>query len=79
MGNYSEWENIAGKGRILPVFPGAGGSIEKGILKADFTPSFIQPTTFGEIHERKTSRTMNLKKLLQSARIPVQIVSDMHT
>lgn len=78
MGNYSEWENIAGKGRILPVFSGAGGSIENGILKVDFTPSFIQPTTFGEIHGRKTSRTMHLKKILQSARIRVQILSDMH-
>lgn len=25
--SYNKWENIVGKGRILPVFPGAGGSI----------------------------------------------------
>ena len=25
--SYNKWENIVGKGRILPAFPGAGGSI----------------------------------------------------
>lgn len=78
LGNYGEWEKIAGKNRILPAFPGAGGSIEGGILKADLTPAIIQPTTFGEIRGKKTRRVMYLKKLLASAGIPVQIVPDMH-
>lgn len=69
--DYSDWENILGKGRILPAFPGAGGSIENRVLKAEFTPFFLQPTTFGEIHGTKTKRSMHLKKILKSARIPV--------
>ena len=36
--------------RILPAFPGAGGSINNdGILDAALTPRMIQPTTFAEI------------------------------
>lgn len=27
--SYHNWENICGKGRIIPAFPGAGGSFEK--------------------------------------------------
>lgn len=46
---YEKWESIVGKGRILPAFPGAGGSITNDILDASLTPRFIQPTTFSEI------------------------------
>jgi len=42
-------EELCGKGRIIPAFPGAGGSIDDGILNAGLTPAWIQPTTFGEI------------------------------
>ena len=48
---------VTGKGRIIPAFPGAGGSIDDGILNAGLTPALIQPTTFGEISERNTKRT----------------------
>ena len=47
--DYSKWEQTCGRGRILPAFPGAGGSIDGGILDGALTPGFIQPTTFGEI------------------------------
>ena len=30
--SYNKWENIVGKGRILPAFPGAGGSINEYFL-----------------------------------------------
>ena len=53
---YGRWEKICGKGRILPAFPGAGGCIEGGILDAQLLPRAIQPTTFGEIGGRKSSR-----------------------
>ncbi len=76
--NYGEWENIAGKGRILPAFPGAGGSIKNGVLKAKLTPALVQPTTFGEIDGKKTDRVMRLKKMFTAAGIPVQTVPDMH-
>ena len=48
--SYKKWDNIIGTGRILPAFPGAGGSIyDDGILDAALTPRLIQPTTFAEI------------------------------
>jgi len=28
MDDYNEWENVCGKGKILPAFPGAGGRIK---------------------------------------------------
>ena len=49
--DYKKWEDICGKGRIIPAFPGAGGSIDDGIPNAGLTPALIQPTTFGEISE----------------------------
>ena len=67
-----------GKGRIIPAFPGAGGSIDDGILNAGLTPAWIQPTTFGEISERNTKRTSELSRLFHNSHIPYQIVSDMH-
>ena len=51
---YADWENRCGKGRIIPAFPGAGGSYENEVLKADFTPPFIQATTFAEIDGKKS-------------------------
>ena len=34
---------------VFPAFPGAGGSINDGILDAALTPKLIRPTTFAEI------------------------------
>ena len=76
--DYHSWETICGKGRILPAFPGAGGSINDGILEAALTPRIIQPTTFAEIDGKNSPRVKALKELLQSAGIPCQIVPDMH-
>lgn len=76
--DYSAWEEICGKGCILPAFPGAGGSIRDGILDAGLTPRLIQPTTFSEIDGARTKRADTLKRILNRAGIPCQIVSDMH-
>ena len=76
--DYSKWEDICGKGRILPAFPGAGGSIRDGILDAGLTPRLIQPTTFAEIDGSRTERMDKLKRILTCAGIPCQIVPDMH-
>lgn len=75
---YSVWEDLCGKGRILPAFPGAGGSIKDGILDAGLTPRLIQPTTFAEIDGTRSERVGALKEILKQAGIPCQIVPDMH-
>ncbi len=71
---YERWEGICGSGRILPAFPGAGGSLDEGVLNADLTPRIIQPTTIG----RTDGREKELAALFRRAHIPYQIVSDMH-
>lgn len=75
---YSDWEKICGKGRIIPAFPGAGGSFDGNILKADLTPRLIQPTTFAEINGMETERIMMLSAIFRQSHIPYQIVRDMH-
>lgn len=77
--SYKKWEDIVGKGRILPAFPGAGGSINNdGILDAALTPRMIQPTTFAEISGNKSEKTKQFSKILRHAHIPYQKVVDMH-
>ena len=77
--SYNKWEDIVGKGRILPAFPGAGGSInDDGILDAALTPRLIQPTTFAEISGNKSERTKQFSETLRHAHIPYKKVTDMH-
>lgn len=76
--DYRNWEGVCGKGRIIPAFPGAGGSIRNDILDAALTPSFVQPTTFGKISREKTVRINKLAGILKKAKIPYKIVDDMH-
>ena len=77
--SYNKWEDIVGKGRILPAFLGAGGSInDEGILDAALTPRLIQPTTFAEISGNKSERTKQFSEILRHAHIPYQKVTDMH-
>ena len=65
--------------RILPAFPGAGGSINNdGILDAALTPRLIQPTTFAEISGNKSERTKQFSEILRHAHIPYKKVTDMH-
>lgn len=72
-------EADCGAGRILPAFPGAGGSIADGILDASLTPALVQPTTFGEPGGRKTERARLFRELLRKSGIPYQEVKDMHS
>lgn len=76
--DYGKWENICGKGRILPAFPGAGGSIKEDVLDADLTPRVVQSTTFAEISGKITDRVKKLSKLMEKSHIPYQVVEDMH-
>ena len=75
---YNTWEEICGKGRIIPAFPGAGGSFEGNILKAALTPSIIQATTFGEINGGKSERLLQLASIFKRSYIPYKIEKDMH-
>lgn len=75
---YDVWEKICGKGRIIPVFPGAGGSFEKNILNATLTPSIIQVTTFGEVSGSKSKRILQLASIFKRSYIPYKIEKDMH-
>lgn len=71
---YDRWEAICGVGRIIPAFPGAGGGFDGDILDAALTPRLIQPTTFG----KTDGREKELARILHGAKIPYQIVPDMH-
>ena len=71
---YDSWEAICGAGRIIPAFPGAGGGFDGNVLDAALTPRLIQPTTFG----KTGGREKDLARVLHRARIPCQIVPDMH-
>ena len=71
---YDSREAICGAGRIIPAFPGAGGGFDGNVLDADLTPRLIQPTTFGKIGGRERA----LARVLHQAKIPCQIVPDMH-
>ena len=75
---YSKWEELCGKGRIIPAFPGAGGGFDGDVLKAALTPWIIQPTTFAEIDGSKTERLSKLASIFKKSHIPYQIVKDMH-
>ena len=72
---YDRWEAICGEGRIIPAFPGAGGGFDGSVLDAALTPRLIQPTTFG----KTDGRERKLARILRRAKIPCQIVPDMHT
>ena len=74
---YENWERLSGEGRIIPAFPGAGGSFQDGILKAALTPYIIQPTTFAEINGCRTERLDKLSKIFKSSLVPYQIVKNM--
>ena len=71
---YDSWETICGKGRIIPAFPGAGGGFDGNVLDAALTPRLIQPTTIG----KTGGREKDLTRVLHRAKIPCQIVPDMH-
>jgi 2-dehydropantoate 2-reductase len=74
---YENWERLCGEGRIIPAFPGAGGSFKDGILKAALTPYIIQPTTFAEINGCCTERLQKLARIFKKSKIPYQIVKNM--
>jgi 2-dehydropantoate 2-reductase len=77
LNGYDKFEEIVGKGRIIPGFPGAGGSIDNGVLSYMLTPTIIQKTTIGEIDGMRTMRIITLQNILKSADIPTAISKNM--
>jgi 2-dehydropantoate 2-reductase len=77
LNGYDKFEEIVGKGRIIPGFPGAGGGIENGVLRYMLTPTIIQKTTIGEIDGTRTVRIITLQNILKSADIPTAISRNM--
>ena len=74
---YIHWENLIGKGRLIPAFPGAGGKIDNDILYYALTPRIIQATTFGEVDGLVTDRLRALAQLFKSSQIPHSISKNM--
>ncbi|WP_343231700.1 ketopantoate reductase family protein [Tissierella simiarum] len=74
---YDKWEEIVGKGRIIPAFPGAGGKIENDILYYKLTTRLIQSTTFGELSGERSSRIMQLYNVLKSSGFSASICDNM--
>lgn len=74
---YDKWEEIMGKGRIIPAFPGAGGKLEKGVLYYKLTSKLVQPTTIGELSGEKSPRIIRLQQVLKSGGFPVSICNNM--
>jgi len=74
---YDLWESLVGKGKLIPAFAGAGGSIEDGILHYRLTPKIIQAATFGEPNRMITDRIRVLAKIFKSCKIPYSISKNM--
>lgn len=75
---YETWAELCPRKKIIPAFPGAGGSFENGILKAKLTPKIIQSTTFGKIGEDGTGQLLQLSNIFKESKIPSKIAKDMH-
>ncbi len=74
---YKDWEQLAGKGRVLPLVPGVEGRLAEGVVKARLLPAWFLTTVFGEISGADTYRVRNLKKLFRKAGIPCRAVPDL--
>jgi 2-dehydropantoate 2-reductase len=74
---YAAWEKLIGKGRLIPAFAGAAGTIVDGVLRFAFAPKIIQPTSFGEIDGTITNRILVLADIFKSCRIPYSISKNM--
>jgi 2-dehydropantoate 2-reductase len=78
LNGYDIFEEIIGRGRIIPCFPGAGGSIENGVLRYMLTPTIIQKTTIGKIDENISVSIIAVQNIFKSAKIPTAISKNMY-
>jgi 2-dehydropantoate 2-reductase len=63
---YAAWEKLIGKGRLIPAFSGAAGTIVDGVLHFAFAPKIIQSTSFGEIDGTIANRILVLADIFKS-------------
>lgn len=73
---YAPWLDIVGD-RLLPAFPSAGGEIKGGVVYAQFGPSALQATTFGEVNGQESERVKGLAELFRKAEIASSISKNM--
>jgi 2-dehydropantoate 2-reductase len=66
-----------GSKRVLLGFPGMGGGIRKGVVLYDIAKPLIQPSTFGELDGRLTSRLTEIVTMFKEAGFPVVIEKNM--
>lgn len=74
---YEQWSSILGPVRLVAAFPGAGGSIEHGLLDADFTAESVQITTIGEPAGGLSRRVQRLATVFRGAGIATEISTEM--
>lgn len=75
---YRRWAELVGKDRLMPAFPGAGGSIDDdGVMDARLVPGWIQPTTLGELDGTRKMRLRGLVAMFTRAGIPVAVCDRM--
>jgi len=75
---YQSWQKVLGDDHIIPAFSGYGGVIDSnGVLHYRLAPSFLQPTTFGEISGKKTRRLKILSDIFFDMRIPFAVCNNM--
>ena len=74
---YSDWIEQVGFERVIPAFPGAGGTIANSIVYYSLTSRFVQPTTVGEMDGGTTQRIKEIRDVLQKAGFPTSIARNM--
>ena len=66
-----------GYGRVLLGFAGAGGTLEKGVVRYAVAPRLLQPTTLGELDGTTTPRLERIANEFRGAGFPVALESRM--
>ena len=60
--SYNKWEDVVGKGRVLPAFPGAGGSINDDGDKFMYQHAMKAPDEMRELHKQFYAYMKKMKK-----------------
>jgi 2-dehydropantoate 2-reductase len=74
---YDEWSRAIGKERLLVGFPGAGGVVERAIVRYHIVSGLLQPTTLGEPDGQITPRLRAVGRLIHDAGFPISLCRNM--
>jgi 2-dehydropantoate 2-reductase len=74
---YDEWTRAVGRERVLVGFPGAGGTLEAGVVRYHVVERVFQPTTFGELDGSITDRLRVVTNLFREAGFPTALSRNM--